>query len=288
MKNIRTDLALERRELAQENCNGIEHEEYTKGNVKITKIKVVNQEGERAVGKPKGTYITIEGDLISNEMPSDDSRRVAVTEEIKNLLPKSGEVLVAGLGNSDITPDALGPKTVSGILATRHIDKEFAETLGLHRLRSVSAISPGVLGKTGIETAEIIYGIVNRVKPTAVIVIDALASRRLSRLGTTVQICDSGISPGSGVGNSRSEISQKTLGVPVIAVGVPTVVDAATLAEDIMGQKGRNNPPVDSVGMMVTPREIDTVIDRAANVVSMAINCALHPNISPEELLSLV
>ncbi len=286
--NIRTDLALERRELVTEDCKGVECEEYTKGNVKITRIKVLNEQGVEAVGKPIGTYITVEGELFSNELPSDDNRRNAVAEEIKHLLPKDGTILVAGLGNSDITPDALGPKTVSGILATRHIDKELAESLGLGGLRSVSAISPGVLGKTGIETAEIINGIVNRVNPSAVIVIDALASRRLSRLGTTIQICDSGISPGSGVGNSRSEISQKTVGIPVIAIGVPTVVDASTLAEDIMQIKGENTPPADSVGMMVTPREIDTVIDRAAGVLSMAINCALHPKISPEDLTALI
>jgi len=286
--NIRTDLALERRELVTEECRGVECEEYSKGNVKITRIKVLNEQGEQAVGKPIGTYITVEGELLSNELPSDDNRRNAVAEEINKLLPKEGTILVAGLGNSDITPDALGPKTASGILATRHISKELAETLGLGNLRSVSAISPGVLGKTGIETAEIINGIVSKVNPSAVIIIDALASRRLSRLGTTIQICDSGISPGSGVGNSRSEISQKTVGVPVIAIGVPTVVDASTLAEDIMQIKGENTPPADSVGMMVTPREIDTVIDRAAGVLSMAINCALHPQISPEDLSALI
>ena len=286
--NIRTDLALERRELVTDECKGVECEEYTKGKAKITRIKVLNDDGVKAVGKPVGTYITIEGDLISNELPSDDNRRNAVADELKDLLPKEGTILVAGLGNCDITPDALGPKTASGILATRHIDKELAESLGLGNLRSVSAISPGVLGKTGIETAEIINGIVNKVNPSAVIIIDALASRRLSRLGTTIQISDSGISPGSGVGNSRSEVSQKTVGVPVIAIGVPTVVDASTLAEDIMQIKGENTPPADSVGMMVTPREIDTVIDRAAGVLSMAINCALHPQISPEDLSALV
>ncbi len=286
--NIRTDLALERRELVTDQCEGVECEEYTKGNVKITRIKVLNEQGERAVGKPIGTYITVEGELLSNELPSDDNRRNAVAEEIKHLLPNDGTILVAGLGNSDITPDALGPKTVSGILATRHIDKELAETLGLGNLRSVSAISPGVLGKTGIETVEIINGIVSRVGPSALIVIDALASRRLSRLGTTIQISDSGICPGSGVGNSRSEISKKTVGVPVIAIGVPTVVDAQTLAEDILQKSGENIPPADSVGMMVTPREIDTVIDRAAGVLSMAINCALHPKIPAEDLSALI
>ena len=267
----------------------MECEELQVGNVKITRIKVLDKAGEQAVGKPTGTYITIEGDPFSNESPIDDSRRAAVSTELTRLLPKEGAILVAGLGNSDITPDALGPKTARGILATRHIDGELSQSLGLGTLRSVSAISPGVLGKTGIETAEIIFGIVSRIKPAAVIVVDALASRRLSRLGTTVQICDSGISPGSGVGNSRCEISAKTLGVPVIAVGVPTVVDAATLAEDILSGEGKQySPTADSKNMMVTPREIDTMIDRAAGVVSMAINCSLHPHISPEDLAALV
>lgn len=286
--NIRTDLALERRELA-EDSEGVTFEEFNLENVKITRIGVLNEKGEKAVGKPIGNYITVEGGLLSNELPSEDSRRKAVTNEITRLLPKESEgtILVAGLGNSDITPDALGPKTVSKILATRHIGRELSESLGLGNLRKVSAISPGVLGKTGIETAEIICGISEKVKPSAIIVIDALASRRLARLGTTVQICDSGISPGSGVGNSRSEISQKTVGAPVIAVGIPTVVDAQTLAEDIT-HKNKDEDLPDGREMMVTPREIDTVIERASEMLSMAINCALHPHIAKEDLSALI
>lgn len=286
--NIRTDLALERRELA-EDSEGVTFEEFNLENVKITRIGVLNEKGEKAVGKPIGNYITVEGGLLSNELPSEDGRRKAVTNEITRLLPKESEgtILVAGLGNSDITPDALGPKTVSKILATRHIGRELSESLGLGNLRKVSAISPGVLGKTGIETAEIICGISEKVKPSAIIVIDALASRRLARLGTTVQICDSGISPGSGVGNSRSEISQKTVGVPVIAVGIPTVVDAQTLAEDIT-HKNKDEDLPDGREMMVTPREIDTVIERASEMLSMAINCALHPHITKEDLSALI
>ena len=286
---IRTDLALEMKEMAAEDCEGVQSEEISVGQAKITRITVAGEKGEQIVGKPQGTYITIEVPPFSDESAADDTRRSAVTVELNRILPKEGPILVAGLGNADITPDALGPKTVEGILATRHISKELARSLGLGELRPVSVISPGVLGKTGIETAEIIKGVVGEVNPSAVIVIDALASRRLSRLGCTVQIADTGITPGSGVGNARSEITKDSLGVPVIAMGVPTVVDAATLANDLLG--GEENGQTDLVGqteMMVTPKEIDTVITHAADLVALSINCALHPHISPEILMALV
>ncbi len=285
---IRTDLALERRELAPEPCGGITSETLSMGNTKITRITVTNQTGEQAVGKPMGNYITIEVPPFSDESVSDDERRSAITVELSRILPKEGPVLIAGLGNSDITPDALGPKTVENILATRHIRNDLAASLGLGTLRPVSVISPGVLGKTGMETGEIIRGVVREVGPTAVIVIDALASRRLARLGCTVQISDTGIIPGSGVGNARKEISQKTLGVPVVALGVPTVVDASTLARDLLGNAPENGVSEDSTGMMVTPKEIDTVIAHAAQLVALSINCALHPHLSPELLMALV
>ena len=285
---IRTDLALERRELAPESCEGITSETLSMGNTKITRITVTNRAGEQAVGKPMGNYITIEVPPFSDESVSDDERRSAITVELSRILPKEGPVLIAGLGNSDITPDALGPKTVENILATRHIRGDLATALGLGALRSVSVISPGVLGKTGMETGEIITGIVKEIQPAAVIVIDALASRRLARLGCTVQISDTGIIPGSGVGNARKEISQKTLGVPVVALGVPTVVDASTLARDLLGSTAENRISEDSAGMMVTPKEIDTVIDHAAQLVALSINCALHPHLSAELLMALV
>lgn len=287
---IRTDLALERRELAAQDCDGVDSEELSVGSAKITRITVTNENGVQAVGKPVGTYITIEVPPFSDESASDDTRRSAITVELNRILPEEGPILIAGLGNSDITPDALGPKTVSGVLATRHISEELSKSLGLGELRAVSVISPGVLGKTGIETAEILKGIVEQVKPAAVIVIDALASRRLSRLGCTVQISDTGITPGSGVGNARNEISKASLGVPVIAIGVPTVVDATTLAKDLLNGENADEEALTGNGsqMMVTPREIDTVIQHAADLVALSINCALHPHLAPEVLMALV
>ena len=190
----------------------------------------------------------------------------AVAQELSRLLPSEGTVLAAGLGNTNITPDALGPKFIGGVFVTRHLKRELCEQLGLGRLRPVAAIAPGVLGQTGVETGELLLGAVNVIKPCAVIVVDALAARKLGRLGSTVQISDSGIIPGSGVGNSRAEISRKTLGVPVISVGVPTVVDAHTLARDVSGNN--TNEPAEDAKMMVTPKEIDLLIERCSGPVS--------------------
>ena len=197
-----------------------------------------------------------------------------------------------GLGNDNITPDALGPRTIDKIRATRHISAELAKSVGLEGLRMVSALAPGVLGQTGIETGEIIMGVSKSVKPSAVITVDALASRRLSRLGCTVQIADTGVTPGSGVGNARAQINEQTLGVPVIAVGVPTVVDAATLANDLLGDNEEDKDlfsKLDGQGadMIVTPREIDLMIDRAAKLLALAINSALQPTLTVEDIMAM-
>ena len=294
--SVRSDLALERKELLRDKCAGVSSEENYFGDIKITRITVENDEGARRIGKPCGTYTTIELPSISQQSENDEDARTAISVELTRLLPKDGPVLVAGLGNSDITPDALGPKTIEKILATRHISGELSRSIGLGELRPVAAVSPGVLGKTGIETAEILSGIVGRVCPSAVIVIDALASRRLERLGKTVQISKTGIAPGSGVGNRRSEISAASLGVPVISMGVPTVVDALTLAHDILLDDDDKDDKSEKSGakvfpsaaeMMVTPREIDTVISGAAQLMALGINCTLHPHLTPEELLLL-
>lgn len=292
----RTDLALESGSLS-EPCRGITVDERRQKGIKITRIKIIDGEGERAIGKPMGNYITVEADSLDGQL--DDSCREIISGELETLLPKQGTVLVAGLGNLDITPDALGPKTASQVLATRHIDRQTAEKMGISHLRPVCVLSPGVLGKTGIETAEIILGAVERIKPSAVVAVDALAAGDLSRLGKTVQISDAGICPGSGVGNSRKEISRRLLGVDVIAVGVPTVVDAETLAEDYFEKLGReygtNGCPAGTdrkfsaaPKMMVTPREIDSVIDHAADLVALSINCALQKHLSPEEICALI
>lgn len=295
--NFRTDLALERHELlGNEVPSGVKSRVYSEQNARITAIEITNQNGAEAIGKPIGKYITVEVPPFSQDAEILDGRLTAVTGELRRLIPQTGTVLVAGLGNNSITSDALGPLTAQKIFATRHIGKELAEALGFERLRSTAAIAPGVLGQTGIETGEIIFGIVRTLRPGAVITVDALASRRLSRLGCTVQISDTGIVPGSGVGNSRAEINEKSLGVPVISLGVPTVVDAATLALDLT--EGMENAPEEKeirrfveprgAKMFVTPREIDLLTERAAKLLSLSINCALQPEIKPEEMLALL
>lgn len=286
--NCRTDIALERQELlADTEQKGIRVKHWEKEKAQVTEIEILNEYGERTLGKPKGKYITVEVPEFSHESELLDGRLTALTESIRNLLPKNTEkVLVAGLGNENITPDALGPLCAKQIFPTRHIKGEIISDLGLRNLKSVSSVSTGVLGQTGIETSEYISGIVDLVKPDAVIIVDALASRRLSRLGKTVQLTDTGITPGSGVGNFRKTIDSSTLGVTVISMGVPTVVDGNTIVADLTG-KENENIKINADEMMVTPREIDTIISRAAKLLSLSINCALQPNMPPEMFLAL-
>lgn len=285
--NFRTDLAIEIKEaLPEKTPEGIRTRIFCKNGVKVTKISVIDKNGEKAIGKPQGTYITAEIPSLMKYPCTDDETVSFLGELLSQLLPKEGTVLTIGLGNENITPDALGPLSCSMILATRHITGEIAKSTGLGELRPSAVQSPGVLGQTGVETAEIIKGVVNQIKPAAVIVIDALAARKLSRLGCTVQMSDTGIIPGSGVGNSRTEISVKTLGVPVIAIGVPTVVDAKTLVSDIT--KNKTCISRENESMIITPREIDLVIGRAAKLVGMTVNRALQPHISTEEMMMLV
>lgn len=286
---IRTDLALEEKELSAETPAGVSAEEFDCGEAHISRISVENEEGARRLGKPCGKYITIEVPPLSDDADMDEKIVESIKNELTPLIPPDGTVLVAGLGNTDITPDALGPKTASAVLATRHITGEIARSAGLEGLRGVAVLSPGVLGQTGIETSEILEGIVKQTAPAAVIAVDALASRRLSRLGCTIQLSDSGICPGSGIGNCRREISEATLGVPVISVGVPTVVDAATLVYDLLGEDSREKGKASPRGeeMIVTPREIDLIIDRAAGLLGHSINCALQPGFDPSVLLAI-
>ncbi len=230
---------------------------------------------------------------FANETDLLDGRLNAIADELKSMLPTEGCVLVVGLGNNDITPDALGPKCVSQIFATRHIGSDLAMSIGLPGLRAVAALTPGVLGQTGMETSEIVAAVVERIRPTAVIAIDALAARRLSRLGNTVQMSDTGVSPGSGVGNARTELSEKTLGVKVISMGVPTVVDAVTLVTDVLGEQnaarmGDIRIDQEFGRMMVTPREIDLMTERAAKLIALSINTALQPSLSLDDILSLI
>lgn len=291
--NIRTDLALEASEIAGSSCNGVKLSSRSFSNMTVTKIKVTTQQGAKALGKPIGTYITIEFPDLTSIFTETDKRLVVIGEYIRELLPADGTVLVVGLGNLNITPDALGPKSANKILATRHITGQIAKETGLDKLRSVAVISPGVLGQTGVETGELVLSIAKKIKPKAIIAIDALASRKVERLGCTLQISDTGISPGAGVGNNRFEINQATTGIPVIALGIPTVVDVMTLIRDIIPEYIFENEIQENVYpngrmMVVTPREIDQLIDRGAQLISLAVNSALHSNFNLSDLVSLI
>lgn len=236
------------------------------------------------LGRVAGEYVTAHlPPLTDNEQQLEEMAR-AIGQEVARLLPPTGTVLVIGLGNENITPDALGPRAAQFVLATRHIQGEFARSAGLEDLRSVAVLTTGVLGQTGVESGELVRGACLSVQPSAVIAIDALAAGELSRLGCTVQVCNTGISPGSGVGNNRLPLNQKLLGVPVIGIGIPTVVDASTLARDLTGQEDCSTVSPRGADMMVTPREIDLMIARAARLIAMALHAALHPAYSPSQL----
>ncbi|MGN1080608.1 MAG: GPR endopeptidase [Acutalibacteraceae bacterium] len=289
--NSRTDLAVEECERFDGLPDGVSKDEIDVGKARVTRVSVNTKQAEEKIGKPIGKYITIETEPFSGVSDYDDGRQAAISKELSDLLPKEGMVLIAGLGNTDITPDAFGAMVASKILATRHLDGEITKSVGLGELRPVAAVSTGVMGKTGIESGELLKGIVDNIHPAAVIAVDALASKSLSRLGCTVQISDAGIIPGSGVGNSRKELNSESIGVPVIAVGVPTVVDGATLVRDLVEDAGDElEEKISPKGkkMMVTPREIDVMVQNAADLVALSINRALHPHISTEDMLTLV
>ncbi len=309
MNKIRTDLAIEAHEMcskekAEENhLDGIDVEEYKNGDVFITKISVTNEKGSEILGKPLGHYITLE---IPNLKYSDEAYQSAcaeIAEQLKKLvnITNTTKTLVVGLGNEAITPDALGPRAVSNLVVTNHI-KQGRDFLG-EAFSRVCALTPGVLGTTGIETIDIIKGVVEKTKPEIVIAVDALASRSMDRISNTVQISDSGINPGSGVENRREGINEEALGVKVIAIGVPTVVDAATVASDsidaVLAKEKEKFKEIGyekiysllskSVGnMMVTPKDIDSVIEKAAKTVANGINLALHKDLTLSEIESYI
>lgn len=288
---FRSDLAAEAVEALDDSQRlsdrDVRQESSQDGDLRITTMRVDSARGERLLQKPRGRYITAEVPPLSDNGDAMEDMACRLAEHLTALLPAEGPVVVAGLGNDRITPDALGSKAASMILATRHIQGEFARSAGLSDLRPTAVLSPGVLGQTGVESGEIIRGLCEVVKPAAVIVIDALACRSLSRLGCTVQACDTGIAPGSGVGNHRQALNAQTLGVPVVAIGVPTVVDATTIAMELTGGDNADDILPEGRAMMVTPREIDLIIDRASRLVAMTINRMLQPAYSPLELTSI-
>ncbi len=270
----RTDLALESYESSRiTGLEGVSVEE--KGN--ITTVNVLNESGAEALGKPIGRYVTLKVRSFVNDTDIFDGRLNEFASQLKSFLPENASsVLVAGLGNKNITADSLGPKTNNYVLSTRHIVDELRSSSGLDGLFCVSSVETGVLGETGIESAEIIKGIVAQVKPSCVITVDALAASSMERLGTTVQFSGSGISPGSGVGNHRHEISLKTVGVPVVSIGIPTVVSTSVITN------------AEGEGAFVTPREIDRICEQGAKLIGMGINVCLHSGVTPEELFALV
>ncbi len=287
----RTDLAVEAREIYKESRgaqpDGVTASEYTQGLARVTKIDIETADGERALGKPCGTYITAA--LPENWMQDNDSiftTAQTLSAELSPLLPGEGAVLIVGLGNRFITPDAVGPLTTDSIIVTRHLLEQMPNEFP--GLRPVCALSTGVLGLTGIETAEIVRGVCQRVRPTAVVAVDALASRSVERLCRTFQLSDTGITPGGGAFNARSTLDKDSLGVPVIAIGVPTVVDALTLTADVLEQAGHPLPPHDKIcdkeNLLVTPKDIDALVRKSAKVIGYAINLALQGNMTSAEM----
>lgn len=327
LSNRRTDLVIEAHEIfinssqakeqdaEQQSPPGVLVENDGDKDVKVTRVRITSPTGEASIGKPMGNYITLEIPQLKDNDPEINQKTIDVmSRELKSILnlKENSTTLVVGLGNWNVTPDALGPKVVSSLMVTRHLLEYVPEHVD-EGVRAVCAISPGVLGITGIETGEIVKGVVDKIKPDALIAIDALAARSMERVSTTIQIADTGIAPGGGVGNKRMELSKNTLGMPVIAIGVPTVVDAATLTNDAMDliiDSLMKDAPDDSafyntlknidrdekyqlikqalnpfVGqLIVTPKEIDDIIGRVSKVVANGLNMALHQGIKLEDV----
>ena len=254
----------------------------------VHEVRILSEDAAREIGKPQGRYLTLELDaLIRREEDAFPRACKALSTLLRELLPRpnDGPVLIAGLGNRMITPDAIGPQTVDHVIATRHLVAQSPAVFA--DWRPVSALAPGVLGQTGVETGEVICGVLDRVRPAAVIAVDALAAGRLSRLLRTVQLADTGITPGAGVGNARAALNKETLGVPVIAVGVPTVVDGATLAHEISSQLGQPDcEALDDLSqpVMITTRDIDREVADISRMIGYAINMALHPHLSVADI----
>lgn len=311
MYNFRTDLALERRDIYQKanklnQIDGVEStEEEINDNIKVSRVKITNSKGEEALGKPIRTYVTI--DVKKLKMAGEEEIQKTsevLTDELKKIVEmhvnNQEDILIVGLGNIYVTPDALGPKVINEIDVTRHIIKYLPQYVD-EGTRPVSAISPGVLGTTGIETVEILKGIVENIHPKLLIVIDALASRSIERISSTIQISDTGIVPGAGVGNTREEISENSLGIPVVSIGIPTVVELATLVSDgidifidRLQEKAESNEYLNKLqqndkyeevkealnvgdyNMIVTPKEIDDLIENMKDIVARGINFAVN------------
>lgn len=284
--SFRTDLTIERLDCAAEPpIDGITKTQQNISGMTVYTVEVTNPDTAKQIGKQVGTYITIEPTDFEKTPHNFETEVTLIAQQLESLFPKQRDsALVVGLGNAYITPDALGPQVTRYTLVTRHFSKQHIPEL--EKMFPVSAISPGVLGQTGIETSEIIAALSAQLHPSMILVIDALASKSLSRLGKTVQISNTGISPGSGVMNHRQEISTQVLGIPVISLGVPTVVDFKTIAEEYTNSKIEHDKHTNN--MFVTPRGIDLLIEHAAKVIAYSINKAFHPDLSVSDIASLV
>lgn len=319
MINVRTDLAIEAKEdyskAHEDEIDGVIVDKDMINDTKVTKVTIKNENGANKLGKPVGNYITIdipEYTVYDGEIMENVSEVVGKTMKALVNMTQDKTALVVGLGNWKVTPDALGPKVVEKIMVTRHLKDVMPDAID-DSIIPVCAISPGVLGITGIETGDVIKALVEKIKPDLVVCVDALASRRIDRVNKTIQISDTGISPGAGVGNHRMKINEETLGVKVIAVGVPTVVDAATIANDsidLVIDEFINKSEKDSafynmiksidkhekemlikellnphVGdLMVTPKEVDLVIDSLSKIIANGINISLQPNLDMDDI----
>ena len=283
MQNIRTDLAMEAHELsrkdAEHKIDGVEAVTENCGGINVTRVRIYNENGEKALGKAQGTYVTIETPQIRYSVEEYNKAVEIIAKELADMAGNTSLTLVAGLGNREITPDALGCEVVSGLLVTNHM-KQYMDKAFAQELKAVCAVAPGVLGTTGIETVQIIKGITDTVKPDLVIAVDALAAADIKRVCTTIQIADTGIQPGAGVGNNRKGLNHETLGVKVIAVGVPTVIDAAAITNEQI--------PEELAPLMITTKDIDLVIEKMAKAVANGINKALQPKLSLKDIEGLI
>lgn len=312
--SVHTDMALEARDIvrgrASKEVPGVKVREWHRGGVLTTQVHVTSEAGAKLIGKPRGHYITLDAPQFKDR---DSELRGTLTDQLAEQLslllarPKAEKILVVGLGNWNATPDALGPRVVDRLLVTRHLTAVVPEDVR-NRMRPVAAVAPGVLGTTGIETVDIIRGIVQETHPDLIVAVDALAARKVERLVASIQIADTGIHPGSGVGNRRHGITQDTIGVPVMAIGVPTVVLASgivlqalqMLASQLKGEAAlyqivhqmdgpEQRELVEEVigtqmgGLMVTPKEIDVLVDDMADVLAEALNRALQPDLDRSE-----
>lgn len=321
MLKKRTDLALEAHEIytkdkGTEKIDGIKTETFHRCNVCVTRVKIETKEASEALNKPVGTYVTIEiPNFLHQTRENFDSVKKILSEELQKMMPpkkQNGTILAVGLGNRHITADSLGPKTVDGLLITRHLFELMPDEIE-KGVSPVCALSPGVLGITGIETGEIVKGVAERINPDVIIAIDALASRNINRVMTTIQLADTGITPGAGIGNSRRGINFQNLNIPVIAIGVPTVVDAATMANDTIDMvietmmrhtdkngkfyetlkniaKSEKYALIDEIlnksftNLVVTPKDVDEITDDLAEIISDGINISVHSCIDSENV----